>query len=138
MTKSPLRAKVSWLYRRTALQMAVFTVVCVVAAHAGVARAATRDSLEGVVQITAYVPQEARTASTLGTERQGSGVVIDDSGLILTIGYLVVEAAEVEIDGGGPEPISRLDRRLRSRERLRAGARPIPLAAGADPARGVS
>ena len=105
MTKSPLRAKVSWLYRRTALQMAVFTVVCVVAAHAGVARAATRDSLEGVVQITAYVPQEARTASTLGTERQGSGVVIDDSGLILTIGYLVVEAAEVEIDGGGPEPI---------------------------------
>jgi S1-C subfamily serine protease len=105
MSQRSQGAKVSWLYRRAALQMAVLTVGCVVAAHAGIARAATSDSLEGVVQITAYVPQEARTASTLGTERQGSGVVIDDSGLILTIGYLVVEAAEIEIDGAGPEPI---------------------------------
>ena len=74
-----------------------------------------------------------RTASTLGTERQGSGVVIDDSGLILTIGYLVVEAAEIEIDGAGPEPI-----RPRSSPTITraawAGARPIP-GAGADPAR---
>ena len=126
----------SWLHRLAALQTVVLTVVCVVAAHAGVARAATRDSLEGVVQITAYVPQEARTASTLGTERQGSGVVIDDSGLILTIGYLVVEAAEIEIDGGGPEPI-----RPRSSPTITRAASgwcaPNPLAAGADPARGV-
>jgi S1-C subfamily serine protease len=105
MTKRSLRAKVSWLDRLAALQMAVLTVGCLVAAHPDAARAATPDSLDGVVQITAYVPQEARTASTLGTERQGSGVVIDDSGLILTIGYLVVEAAEIEIDGAGPEPI---------------------------------
>ena len=105
MTKSLLRGKVSRLHRLAALRTVVLAVVCVLAAHADGARAATRDSLEGVVQITAYVPQEARTASTLGTERQGSGVVIDDSGLILTIGYLVVEAAEIEIDGAGPEPI---------------------------------
>jgi serine protease Do len=105
MTKSPLRAKVSWLCRLAAYPTGVLTIVCLVAAHADAARAATHGSLDGVVQITAYVPQEARTASSLGTERLGSGVVIDDSGLILTIGYLVVEAAEIEIDGAGPEPI---------------------------------
>jgi S1-C subfamily serine protease len=104
MTKSPLRAMVSWLCR-LAYPTGVLTIVCLVAAHADAAPAATHGSLDGVVQITAYVPQEARTASSLGTERLGSGVVIDDSGLILTIGYLVVEAAEIEIDGAGPEPI---------------------------------
>jgi S1-C subfamily serine protease len=105
MSKSPSRAQVSWRYRLVALQSVVLTIACVLAAQADGARAATSAALEGVVQITAYVPQEARTASTLGTERQGSGVVIDDSGLILTIGYLVVEASEIEIDGAGPEPI---------------------------------
>ena len=39
----------------------------------------------------------ARSASTLGRERQGSGVVIGDAGLVLTIGYLVLEADEVEL-----------------------------------------
>ena len=88
-----------------ALHTGVLTIVCLLAAHADGARAATRNSLQGVVQITAYVPQEARTANTLGTERLGSGVVIDDNGLILTIGYLVLEAAEIEIGGAGPEPV---------------------------------
>ena len=105
MTKSPGRPTVSWRHRLTALPMAVLTSLCVIAAYTDGADAATRDALEGVVQITAYVPQEARTASSLGTERRGSGVVIDDSGLILTIGYLVVEADEIEIDGGGPHPV---------------------------------
>ena len=39
----------------------------------------------------------ARSASTLGRERQGSGVVIGDNGLVLTIGYLIVEADDVKI-----------------------------------------
>jgi S1-C subfamily serine protease len=105
MTKSPLRANVNWLGRGAALHTGVLTIVCLLAAHADGARAASRDSLQGVVQITAYVPQEARTANSLGTERLGSGVVIDDNGLILTIGYLVLEAAEIEIGGAGPEPV---------------------------------
>ncbi|HEX6111085.1 MAG TPA: S1C family serine protease [Geminicoccaceae bacterium] len=105
MIKSPLRANLSRLRRVPALRAVVLPLVFVIAAHAGGAPAATLDSLEGVVQITAYVPQEARTASTLGTERLGTGVVIDDNGLILTIGYLILEAAEIEIDGAGPEPI---------------------------------
>jgi S1-C subfamily serine protease len=40
---------------------------------------------------------DARSAETLGTDREGTGIVIDDKGLILTIGYLVVEADQVEI-----------------------------------------
>ena len=32
---------------------------------------------------------------TLGTVREGSGVVIGDKGLVLTIGYLITEADEV-------------------------------------------
>ena len=91
---------------RAALQMLRSLVVLAIAAGAtGDARAADRDALDGVVQIIAHVPQDARTAATLGTERQGSGVVIDDSGLILTIGYLILEAMEIEIQGAAPQPV---------------------------------
>jgi S1-C subfamily serine protease len=41
------------------------------------------------------VPDTAFTATTLGTLREGSGVVIDDSGLVVTIGYLITEAEEI-------------------------------------------
>lgn len=85
--------------RRVAVQVALLLGLSAIGARAA------SPSLDGVVQITAYVPPEARTASSLGTERQGSGVVIDDNGLILTIGYLVLEASEVEIEGAGPEPV---------------------------------
>jgi S1-C subfamily serine protease len=82
-----------------------FAVLALAAGVAGDARAAARDALDGVVQIIAHVPQDARTAATLGTERQGSGVVIDDSGLILTIGYLILEAIEIQIEGAAPQPV---------------------------------
>ena len=45
----------------------------------------------------AEIPAEARTASLLGTERDGSGVVIDDAGLVVTIGYLITEAMAAEV-----------------------------------------
>ena len=34
-----------------------------------------------------------------GRDREGSGVVIDDDGLILTIGYLILEASSVTVIG---------------------------------------
>ncbi len=40
-------------------------------------------------------PPTARTADTLGTEREGTGVLIDDAGHILTIGYLLLEAESI-------------------------------------------
>jgi S1-C subfamily serine protease len=39
----------------------------------------------------------ARSIASLGQEREGTGVVIGPGGLILTIGYLIVEADEVTI-----------------------------------------
>jgi S1-C subfamily serine protease len=50
--------------------------------------------LSSVVGLHTFVPGDAFTAETLGTERGGNGVVIDD-GLILTIGYLITEAQQV-------------------------------------------
>ena len=49
-------------------------------------------ALSSVVAVSAHIPEDAFTASILGTERGGNGVVIDESGLILTIGYLITEA----------------------------------------------
>jgi S1-C subfamily serine protease len=51
--------------------------------------------LQSVVGLQAHVPEDAFTAQTLGTERAGSGVLINERGLVLTIGYLVTEAESV-------------------------------------------
>ena len=53
--------------------------------------------LTAVIGIQATVPERARTAGALGTKRAGSGVIIDSNGLIVTIGYLILEAEKVEI-----------------------------------------
>lgn len=65
------------------------------------------DVLSAVVSVRTQVPASARTAETLGTEREGSGVVINDRGLILTIGYLILEAsrAEITLAGGKSLPV---------------------------------
>ena len=59
-------------------------------------RIRTMDALS-VVLLRATAPKDSRTASTLGAMREGSGIVIDNSGLILTIGYLILEADGIEI-----------------------------------------
>jgi S1-C subfamily serine protease len=50
---------------------------------------------KSVVSLRAHVPETAYTAGTLGTLREGSGVVISDDNLVVTIGYLITEAEEV-------------------------------------------
>jgi S1-C subfamily serine protease len=52
-------------------------------------------ALTAVVSLRAQIPDDAFTASILGTERAGHGVVIGEPGLVLTIGYLVTEADQV-------------------------------------------
>ena len=64
------------------------------------------DVLATVVRIEAKVPSTARSASSLGTERRGHGIVIGADGLIVTIGYLVQEASEIEVTGPSGKPIS--------------------------------
>src|SRR5260370_30551418 len=49
-------------------------------------------ALSSVLGLQSTVPEDAFTASTLGTERAGSGVLIREDGLVLTIGYLISEA----------------------------------------------
>jgi S1-C subfamily serine protease len=54
-------------------------------------------ALSSLVVLRAKIPEDAFTAKTLGTERLGNGIVINESGLILTIGYLITEADEVTL-----------------------------------------
>jgi S1-C subfamily serine protease len=52
-----------------------------------------------VVGLHSIVPPDAFTADTLGVERAGNGVLVDD-GLVLTIGYLITEAETVWVHLG--------------------------------------
>ncbi len=54
-------------------------------------------TLRSVVTVRTNIPQNAMTAEHLGTERSGHGVVINDQGLVLTIGYVITEAESVWI-----------------------------------------
>lgn len=53
--------------------------------------------VSAVVQIKTFIDPEGRTVENLGGNREGSGIVIDTNGLVLTIGYLMVEAHSAEI-----------------------------------------
>lgn len=66
------------------------------AVNAPYTRAGQSDELpDGIVKLSIKAIKGARSADTLGAEREGTGVVIDDSGLILTVGYLVIEAGSI-------------------------------------------
>ncbi len=56
---------------------------------------ALAQALDGLVLLRAEVPEDAYTAPILGTDRHGSGIVIDGDGLVLTIGYLITEASSI-------------------------------------------
>ena len=51
-------------------------------------------ALTSVIGLHSIIPSDASSAETLGTERAGNGVLIDD-GLVLTIGYLITEAETI-------------------------------------------
>jgi S1-C subfamily serine protease len=55
--------------------------------------------LKAIVKIRALIPEGARTAAILGTEREGHGIVFDSTGHILTTGYLIIESASIEVTG---------------------------------------
>ncbi len=93
--------------RRTA----VFALLLAVLATAPVpvqAQSSVEEVLGAVVRVQSTIESTARTAKTLGTARDGHGVVIDSNGLVLTIGYLVLEASSVTVTGpdGKPQPAS--------------------------------
>jgi S1-C subfamily serine protease len=55
------------------------------------------DMVSAVVRIKVFINPDGASVSNLGREREGSGIVIDESGLVLTIGYLMVEAHSAEV-----------------------------------------
>jgi serine protease Do len=55
-----------------------------------------------ILKVRTRAVPNARSSATLGQEREGSGVIIGDDGLVVTVGYLIVEADEVSlVDGQG-------------------------------------
>ncbi len=58
------------------------------------------DLLSAVVHIKMSINPDGRSVENLGREREGTGIVIDNDGLILTIGYLMVEAQSGEVITG--------------------------------------
>lgn len=65
------------------------------------ARDDTQATLSAVVHIRMKAIEGARSSATLGPEREGTGIVIDDLGHIVTIGYVVNEAASIEVTTQG-------------------------------------
>ena len=63
------------------------------------------NALAAVLRLSAEVPEEAFSARTLGPERQGNAVKIHDDNFILTIGYLVVDASRIVLNGRGGQEV---------------------------------
>ncbi|MEK8025309.1 S1C family serine protease [Pseudaquabacterium rugosum] len=57
--------------------------------------AALRRAQAAVLGVQVLAVDDGRTLGQLGQARSGSGIVIDDDGLVLTIGYLLIEAEQV-------------------------------------------
>lgn len=52
---------------------------------------------QSIVKVQARAVPNARSSASLGAEREGTGIVIGEDELVLTIGYLIVEADEVNL-----------------------------------------
>lgn len=73
-----------------ALAGLVLVATVVVPARDALAQDPHTAALQSIVKLSIRVPPDARSARTLGTEREGNGIVIDGNGLIVTIGYLII------------------------------------------------
>jgi serine protease Do len=82
-----------------ALSAALIAILlALLSASAAVAQPASIEELvSAVVRINTHITPDGRTVQGLGREREGSGILIDADGLILTIGYLMVEAYAAEV-----------------------------------------
>src|SRR3954452_10292304 len=124
---------IAWL---RALLIAIFALT----SDAAAAETASLEELvASVVRIKTQINPDGETVRGLGRERDGSGIIIDNDGLVLTIGYLMVEAYAAEVitnDGRtvpatvvGYDPESGFGL-LRAIEPLKL--KPIPLGKSAD------
>src|SRR5436190_20375557 len=76
----------------------IASVIALLSASAAPAQPASVEELvSAVVRINTHITPDGRTVQGLGREREGSGILIDADGLVLTIGYLMVEAYAAEV-----------------------------------------
>ena len=82
------------------------TLAMLASAPAPAQSPSVEELVSAVVRIKTFINPDGRTVQGLGREREGSGIVIDGNGLVLTIGYLMVEAhaAEVQLNDGRTVP----------------------------------
>jgi S1-C subfamily serine protease len=59
-----------------------------------------RHLMSNVVHVHATVPRDHASARILGSERMGSGVVVEPAGLILTVNYVVMGAQTIHVAFG--------------------------------------
>lgn len=95
------------LARTRAFLPLIFTTLCLALSPACAATPPTPDvqvsadalakANAAVVGVQVTAVEGARSAETLGKQRSGSGVVIGPDGLILTIGYLMLEAQNIQV-----------------------------------------
>lgn len=130
--------------RRAVAFMAALLVALSAAAVRADEPISSRDVIQAVVGISALIPEDARTAKSLGTIRSGSGIVIDDDGLVLTIGYLILEATQAAVtDASGalvPATLVAYDHNTGFgllRARLPLGVKPVKLGSSANLAEGA-
>src|SRR5438132_5597708 len=122
------------------VSMPILAAALIALASSSAASAQSVDELvSAVVRINTHINPEGRTVQGLGREREGSGILIDSDGLILTIGYLMVEAyAAAIVDKNGrtvPADVVGYDHEtgfglLRTIEPLKL--KPMPLGKSAD------
>jgi hypothetical protein len=55
-------------------------------------------AISAVVKLKSKALPNARSLATLGAEREGNGIVVGPNGLVLTIGYLIVETETIELE----------------------------------------
>jgi len=87
------------------LILAVIPLLLIAAGTGYAAEQTAEEILKAIVKVRAVIHEDATTAPSLGTEREGHGVLIDSAGHILTIGYLILEAKSIEVTGPEGEVI---------------------------------
>src|SRR6266550_362302 len=96
-------------FKRWPLLLAIVAAAVIGTTSAASAESTSLEELiAGVVKIKTHINPDGNTVQGLGRNREGTGILIDADGLVLTIGYLMVEAyaAEVITNDGRTLPAS--------------------------------
>src|SRR5438874_1245349 len=97
MIRRDLGASMRKLPRGLKFVLAVVFLWLATTSLAAAQKSSLDELVSAVVGIKTVIHPEGTSQKTLGREREGSGIVIDSNGLVLTIGYLMLEAYAADI-----------------------------------------